>query len=305
MHAMDIKKLLIPQDGPQRLLFFAGKGGVGKTVISCATSLWLAESGYKALLVSTDPASHLGQVLEQEVGHEVVAISGVKNLSAARIDQKRASEEYKRRILEEAERKYSPDMLKAMREELESPCTEEMAAFEKFVQYATLPDYDIIAFDTAPTGHTLRLLELPMDWDRQLEVMVAARPGSEAYAETKARYDRIIALLRDKGHTTFIFVVYPENTPIIEAYRASQDLKEAGIGTELVIVNQVLPEEVCTTAFFKKRFRVQQKYLRQIEEKFGVPMLTLPLLEEEIKGLEALRRSAQLIYEGRVAHVTG
>lgn len=171
-----------------------------------------------------------------------------------------------------------------------------MAAFEKFVRYATLPGYDVIAFDTAPTGHTLRLLALPLDWDRQLEIMVALRPESEEYAATKARYENVIATLRDPGQTTFIFVVYPENTPIMEAYRASRDLAEAGIPTGLVAVNQVLREEVCTTPFFQSRFKLQQKYLCLIEEKFGVPTVTLPLYAEEIKGLTLLREAGKSLW---------
>lgn len=292
-----LENLLTPGPQKPRLLFFAGKGGVGKTVLSTATALWLAERGYRILLISTDPASHLSQVLEEEIGAEVTEIVRVTNLSAARIDQKKAVAEYKKRILDEAQEKYSPDMVAAMREELESPCTEEMAAFEKFVQYTTLPGYDIIVFDTAPTGHTLRLLELPLDWDRQLEVMVSARPGSEVYSETKVRFEKIIATLRDPNRTTFIFVVYPENTPIIEAYRASQDLLKAGISTGLVIVNQVLSREYCTSPFFRKRYETQQRYLGQIGQRFQAPVVTMPLLEEEIKGLSLLRKSATLLWE--------
>lgn len=281
-----------------RLVFFAGKGGVGKTVSACATAVFLAEGGYSVLLVSTDPASHLSEEFGQVIGSDVVRVDGVGGLHAARVDQKQAVREYKKRILDEASGKYTPDMIEAMKEELESPCTEEMAAFEKFLQYATRIDFDVIIFDTAPTGHTLRLLELPMDWDRQLEVMVAARPDSSVHTDTKQRYDEIIAFLKDPKKTTFIFVVYPENTPIVEAHRASLDLREAGIPTGMIIANQVLTAKHCTTDFFVRRLELQQKYLGKIEALFGVPIAMMPMLDREVKGLPALREMGRLLWTG-------
>jgi len=171
-----------------------------------------------------------------------------------------------------------------------------MAAFEKFLQYATRTDFDVIAFDTAPTGHTLRLLALPLDWQGQLEAMVAAKPGSQTHAETKARYDHIIEMLRDREHTTFIFVVYPENTPIVEAHRASEDLRQAGISTSLVVANQLLSPEVCGSPFFLRRWQTQQKYLPVIAEKFGVPVVTMPLFDAEVKELPALRAAGDALW---------
>jgi len=293
--------VLRPGVGGRRLVFFAGKGGVGKTVVSCATAQWLAGKGYRTLLVTTDPAAHTGQVLEVPVGPEVTPVPGVPGLYAAAIDQKSAGEEYRARILREASGKYSDDMLAAMREELESPCTEEMAAFEEFVQFATRDDFDVIIFDTAPTGHTLRLLALPMDWGKQVEVMVAAKPGSDAHAQTKARFDRIIALLRDPEQTSFVFVVYPENTPLVEAHRASRDLQEAGIATAAVVVNQVLTSERCITPFWQQRCALQRTYLGQIAERFAVPVAMLPLFDSEIRGLERLEEAARHLWGDGVA----
>ena len=293
---INVERYLTPNGVAPRLLFFTGKGGVGKTVVSAATAVWLAERGYRTLLVTTDPAAHLGDVFGQPVGADLTPVHGVENLFAARVDQKQAADEYKARILSEAAGKFSEDMLTAMREELESPCTEEMAAFEKFLQYATRTDFDVIAFDTAPTGHTLRLLALPLDWQGQLEAMVAAKPGSQTHAETKARYDNIIEMLRDRERTTFIFVVYPENTPIVEAHRASEDLQQAGISTSLVVANQVLPPEVCTSPFFRGRWTLQQKYLPVIAARFDVPVATLPLFDAEVKRLPALRAAGETLW---------
>jgi len=154
------------------------------------------------------------------------------------IDQEKAAQEYKARIIEEATTKYSPDMLAAVREELESPCTEEMAAFDKFMGYVEQEAYDVVIFDTAPTGHTLRLLQLPFDYADQVGLMVATNASSAgAKSEVQKRFDHITDLMKDPERSVFVFVVYPESTPVVEAHRAMLDLRDAGIGTQLVVAN--------------------------------------------------------------------
>lgn len=293
----ELLNLLLPRNGQGKAIFFAGKGGVGKTSVSCIAALHLARQGLRTLLITTDPAAHIGQVLDVPVEDHPTAVTAVPNLWVARIDAKQATEEYKARILADARTRYSEEMLLAMREELESPCTEEMAAFDKFTQYADSDDYQVVVFDTAPTGHTLRLLELPFDYSQQVELMVTTTQESGALrAETRARFDRIIARLRDPDRTVFAFVVYPESTPVIEAYRASQDLAAAGIPTQLVVANQVIPVEQVTNAFFWNRRAMQIKYLDEIERRFGIPMLVLPLMENEIRGLPAVEQAASLLF---------
>lgn len=293
-----IEEIIVPT-GQTRTVFFTGKGGVGKTVVSCAVAVHLASRGYRTLLLTTDPASHIGQVLDQELDDQIRAVEGVDNLYATVIDQRKASIEYKKRILQEAEGKYSPDMLAAIKEELESPCTEEMAAFDKFMHYVESNDYDLVIIDTAPTGHTLRLLELPFDYGQQVSMMVStSEQSAAAKSVTQQRFERIIARMKDPRRSIFAFVVYPESTPVIEAYRAMLDLKEAGIETQLMVANQVLPEEVCNNDYFRRRHRMQQKYLREIKERFGVPVAVLPLLEGEIIGLDTVRRAGELLFAG-------
>ncbi|MDP3048131.1 MAG: ArsA family ATPase [Thermodesulfovibrionales bacterium] len=136
------------------------------------------------------------------------------------IDQEEALREYKEKVLNDAKGKYSEDMLKAMEEELNSPCTEEMAAFDKFAQFIESKDYDTVVFDTAPTGHTLRLLDLPFDYAKQVEMMVSADEAKTAKEATENRFRKIIDILKDKNRTTFCIVLYPESTPILESYRA-------------------------------------------------------------------------------------
>ena len=298
LRGADLVRLLTPRNGVSKAIFFAGKGGVGKTSVSCIAGVHLARQGLKTLLLTTDPAAHIGQVLDVPVDDRPAPVVGVPNLWAALIDAKRATEEYKARILDEARARYSEEMLVAMREELESPCTEEIAAFDKFTEYAASDDYAVIVFDTAPTGHTLRLLALPFDYSQQVELMVSTTQESVVLrAETRARFDRIIARMRDPDRTVFVFVVYPESTPIVEAHRASLDLAAAGIPTQLVVANQVIPAEQVTNAFFRNRRAMQIKYLGEIERRFGVPVLVLPLLEKEIRGLPVVEQAAELLFE--------
>lgn len=281
----DLTHLLLPKD-QTKSLFFTGKGGVGKTTISCITALYTAQRGFKTLLVTTDPAAHIGEVLGVEIGSEPVAVT--ENLFAVMVDQVEAFKEYKERVLNEARGKYSEDMISAMEEELNSPCTEEMAAFDKFIQFIESRDYDVIVFDTAPTGHTLRLLSLPFDYAKQVELMVSAQQD-ENKESSQNRFREIINILKDKERTIFSLVLYPESTPIIESYRAMIDLRDAGIETQLIVANMILPEEVCTNDFFKKRRQMQMKYLQGIRQKFNLPVLQFPLMQEEIKGPDKLK----------------
>lgn len=278
--------LLRPVNG-QRFIFFTGKGGVGKSTIASTTALFMADQGYRTLIVTTDPASHLHDIFGQEINHVPVKINGVDNLYAARIDQRQALEEYKGRILE-AVKDQAEETKKSVEEDLNSPCAEEMAAFEKFMSYFGDNGYDITVFDTAPTGHTLRLLELPTDWKGFIDLGTLTKQTSEA---TQNKYADVIEKMRNRDKSAFVFVMYPEYTPIIEAWRASEDLKkQVGIETALVAVNYILPSDAGNNAFFGKRRKQQERYLMEITERFGKPMLFAPLLDHEPKGLETLRR---------------
>jgi arsenite-transporting ATPase len=296
MTEFQLENILLPSNGSSRTLFFAGKGGVGKTTVSCAVALGLAECGYRTLLVTTDPAAHIGNVFDEPIGDHINPLPSVPNLFSVRIDPKSATEEYKKSIIEEARPRYSAEMLAALAEELESPCTEEMSAFDKFSQFLTDESFQVTIFDTAPTGHTLRLLQLPFDYSQQVGLMVATTQESVGLKDrTKARFQAMIAKLRDPARTAFVFVVYPEFTPIIEAHRAKLDLDRAGISTQLVIANRILPDERCTHPFFKKRSEMQKRYLGQISDKFGTPVLKMPLFEQEVVGISHIRKAASVL----------
>ena len=299
--SIDEIRARIQPNGRRRTIFFAGKGGVGKTVASCLTAVWLAKQGHKTLLLTTDPAAHLGDVLGQPVGDHVTAVSGQPSLWAVKIDPKAAAEIYKARILDDARQRGRPESaIKVMEEELDSPCTEEMAAFDQFIDYASQSDWDAVVFDTAPTGHTMRLLELPMDWSQQIDVKVfASVDGSAADDVAKQRFGQVIEMMRDPMQSTFAFVMYPESTPILEAWRAAQELATVGIKPGLVVANFVIPPNQ-VTSFAQARRNMQVKYLAEIRERFDTPVLEIPLLPQEVKGLEMLVELGQLAYGSEV-----
>jgi arsenite/tail-anchored protein-transporting ATPase len=294
-------------NGQGRVLFFAGKGGVGKTVASCTTAIWLARQGYKTLLLTTDPAAHLGDVLDVPVGDEPAPVAGAPSLWAANIDPKAAAAVYKKRILDDARRRGRPEAaIRVIAEELESPCTEEIAAFDRFIEYASGHDWEVIVFDTAPTGHTLRMLELPIAWSKQIDVKAFASVDTAVADDVaKQRFGQVIEMMRDPQRSTFAFVMYPESTPIIEAYRASEELKTVGIEPGLVVANFIIPPAEADTPYAQARRAMQQKYLGEIAGRFATPVVQLPLLPHEVKGLEMLAELGETVYgNGRSAPAT-
>lgn len=290
VQSAELHSLLEP-NGSRRTIFFAGKGGVGKTVASCTSAVWLASQGHRTLLVTTDPAAHLSDVLGAPVGAEVSAVEGLSNLWAVNVDPRASAKIYKSRILDDARsRGRSPEAIQVMAEELEAPCTEEIAAFDKFIELASQGEWDVVVFDTAPTGHTMRLLELPIDWSKQIDVKVFGSVDSEWADEVaKRRFDDVIDMMRDSKRSTFAFVLYPESTPILEAHRAVEELRTVGIEPDLVVANYIIPRDQVDTPFVQARRSMQDKYMMEIDQRFSLPILQIPLLPYEIQGMEKLK----------------
>ena len=281
-------------------LFFAGKGGVGKTTMAVAAAAFHAREGRRTLLLTTDPAAHIGRVLECEVREEPKAVAVISGLDAARIDPRYETRRYKDMVLSDARERYALDTVQRMEEELNSPCTEEVAVFRRFLDYLLTDRYETVVFDTAPTGHTLRLLELPLSYSQQIaaKALGGQETSSEEDAEAR-RMQEALTLLRDPARTTFAFVVYPEATPIAEAARASEELREIGLETSLVIVNQVLPEAACVHPLFRKRHEMQQRYLRVIPEEFpGAEVRPVHLQKQDVIGLDAIQCVADEAFGG-------
>ncbi len=284
--------------------FFSGKGGVGKTTMAAASAMYHAASGKKTLIVTTDPASNLADVFEQSIGYTVVPIKGVSNLFAMELDPDKATSEYRERTIAPLRGLIPEESLAVVEEQLNSPCTAEIAAFERFTDFLQEPDYDVVIFDTAPTGHTLRLLELPGEWSTVIEN--AARDGSAgqtcigpaaALSESKEKFDRALAAMRDPKQTTFIFVLRPEATAIYETQRSISELTKLGITSQELVVNGIYPKKACDNPFMLRRFYKQQEYLNQIKTRFALPTTLMELEANEVNGKESLRRVGKKLLE--------
>lgn len=293
----DILSLLLEKKADNRVIILTGKGGVGKTVTACTLAIKMAEKG-KTLLFTTDPAAHIGQVLETEVNHIPVNISG--DLWAVNIDQKTAVEEYRLKIMNDARaNNYTDELLSSLEEELESPCTEEIAIFEQFANLLNEPGWDYFVLDTAPTGHTLRLLELPFEYKKQIDMKL--RGNAEAISETSQgnnKIETLIARLKNPDLATFILVAYPEYTPINESFRAMKDLERVGIMAQGIFMNHILKSEDCTTGFALERWKLQQHYLHKAQELYSPKhVFAIPLQSSEIIGISKVRNLSTEIFK--------
>lgn len=235
-------------DRPPRFLFFTGKGGVGKTSIACATAIQLAESGKRVLLVSTDPASNVGQVFGVSIGNEITAIPGVDRLSALEIDPQAAAQAYRDRIVGPVRGVLPDTVVKGIEEQLSGACTTEIAAFDEFTALLTngalTTDYDHIIFDTAPTGHTIRLLQLPGAWSGFLDAGKgdASCLGPLAGLEKqRAQYKEAVESLADPQRTRLILVARAQQSTLREVARTHEELAKIGLSQQYLVINGVLP----------------------------------------------------------------
>lgn len=287
-----------------KFIFFSGKGGVGKTSMACSTAVHWADAGKKTLIVTTDPAANLSDVFEQEIGHNITPIKDVPGLEAMEIDPDKATAEYKERLLAPLKELFDGEMLKVAEEQLSGPCTEEMASFDKFIDFMEDGGYEVVVFDTAPTGHTIRLLELPVDWSKHIEES-AKGSGQTCMGpvtliqENKAKFDAAIAKLRDTARTEFLFVLQPEQTSLDETLRSSRELAKLGIATAGLIMNGLIPAAEAVNPFFKQRYDMQQTYLAKARTTFsGLALTTMELFDTELKGIRMFRQVAAKLFPG-------
>lgn len=291
------------EDAP-RYLFFTGKGGVGKTSIACATAIRLAEAGRRVLLVSTDPASNLGQVLEVDIGDKVTEIAAVANLFALEIDPQAAAQTYRDRIVEPVRGKLPDRVVKGIEEQLSGACTTEIAAFDEFTALlndtALTSTFDHIVFDTAPTGHTIRLLQLPMAWTGFLESGKgdASCLGPLAgLAKQRAQYDAAVEALSDGERSRLILVARAQHSALREAARTHSELAAIGLRQQYLVINGVLPiEEAALDPLAHAICQREQAALAAIPDALlTLPRDDVPLKPFNLIGLIALRH---LLAEG-------
>ena len=234
-------------DQPPSFLFFTGKGGVGKTSLACATALYLADAGKKVLLVSTDPASNVGQVLGMTIGNVITTVDAVPGLSALEIDPQAAAQLYRDKIVTPVRGVLPDAVVQGIEEQLSGACTTEVAAFDEFTALLTdssvVDAYDHIVFDTAPTGHTIRLLQLPGAWSGFLENAQgdASCLGPLAGLEKQqSRYKAAVEALSDPTRTRLILVARAQTSTLREANRTHEELAAIGFKQQYLVVNGVL-----------------------------------------------------------------
>ncbi len=245
-----------------KYLFFTGKGGVGKTSTACASAISLADMGNEVLLISTDPASNLQDVFETDLDNKGVRIKGVDGLAVANLDPIEAANEYKESVVGPYRGKLPDSVIENMEEQLSGSCTVEIAAFNEFSKFITASDlkdeYDYIIFDTAPTGHTLRMLQLPSAWTNFISESThgASCLGQlSGLEDEKETYKYAVETLADGSLTSLVLVARPEETPLLEANRASHELSELGINNQILIINGLLSayDDEVSEAFYKKQ----------------------------------------------------
>ena len=279
-------------------IFFTGKGGVGKTSLACATAVWLADQGKRTLLVSTDPASNVGQVFSQTIGHRITDISTVENLAAMEVDPMAAAQAYRDRVLDPVRGLMPADVVSSIEEQLSGSCTTEIAAFDEFTGLLTNHElrekYDHIVFDTAPTGHTIRMLELPGAWSGYLE----ANPDAAAnlgplvgLQKQQHQYSDAVKALSDAALTRLVLVARAQASTLKEVSHTHDELSAIGLQHQHLAINGVLPPFAGENDPLAQSILArEEKALQAMPENLAnLPRSQLYLKPFNLVGLEALR----------------
>ncbi|MBU4227915.1 arsenical pump-driving ATPase GET3 [bacterium] len=290
-------------------LFFGGKGGVGKTTMSAATAVWMADRGYKTTVVSTDPTVSLSSIFNQQIdGKEEVPIREVKNLCGININPNDAKGVFQSRL-----GSLMGQMTGALgKDVISTPCAEEMATFDQFVSILDSENTNhVIVFDTAPTGKTLRELAMPFNWAEFMKKQITEskklakilnmdEKSMESLEKDKKRYDNALNVLGNKDNTIFSLVLLAERLPIDETKSAVKGLTNLGITVQSLIINEVILEEVIKgNIFLLDRFKLQRNYLTEIEQTFkAFEGKIVPLLNSDVSSLKTLRKVGDILYGG-------
>jgi arsenite-transporting ATPase len=280
-----------------RFLFFTGKGGVGKTSLSCATALKLVEAGKRVMLVSTDPASNLDEVLETKLSNHPTTIAGAPGLDALNINPVDAAAAYREKLIGPMRGLLPEAALRSMEEQLSGSCTVEIAAFDEFSGFIGNPDaakdYDHVIFDTAPTGHTLRLMSLAKAWDQFLDNNTSGTSclGPLAGLEKqRAVYEATVNTLADAFATTLVLVSRPQLSALREAERTSKELRALGVGNQRLVINGTFetkcPNDVTAQAMQQRGLSAMTTASAFID---SLPSFIVPLRPINILGIGGLR----------------
>lgn len=306
---------------PLRFILFGGKGGVGKTSCAAATAVYSATSGYRTLIISTDPAHSLSDSFAQDLsGGEIIPVKGIKNLFAQEINPKKAMEEFNSKMVAQAQSPNNmmmPDLL-SMSTDMQFPGMDEALAFTKVLELMNESTYDVVIFDTAPTGHTLRLLSIPEVMDSMIGRLLKLQLWLKGFfSSIKSLFggatddDRTLeylkhmqtvikearVILSDKTQTTFVPVTIPAIMAIEETERLLMSLYTYEIPVSHIVINMITPENP-SCPFCSVRHKVQAKHVKQIvdmyEDDFEITLV--PLFAEEIRGIDKLKELAEILF---------
>jgi arsenite-transporting ATPase len=285
------------RDIKTKYLFFTGKGGVGKTSLACATAIKMADVGNIILLVSTDPASNLKDVLDTQVDENIRPVKGIDRLFAININPEKSAEEYRNRVIQPLEGIASKEEIKKIREDLSGACTTEIASFDEFSRFVSGEtegaNFDVIIFDTAPTGHTLRLLELPAAWSSFTEENpdgASCLGPTSALKSGKERYFNVSERLRDASLTSYYIVARADKASLKEASRTSNELIELGMNNQLLYINGVFKAMDKNDQLAMNIEAMGDEQLETIPDNLKkLPLKTFPLLPYNVLGIEKLR----------------
>lgn len=282
-----------------RFAFFTGKGGVGKTSLACATAVKLADAGRRVLLVSTDPASNVGQVFGLRIGNHITAVPAVRNLWAMEIDPQAAAQGYRDRIVGPVRGVLPAEVVKGIEEQLSGACTTEIAAFDEFTGLLTdeglVGRFEHILFDTAPTGHTIRLLQLPGAWNGFLQSGKgdASCLGPLAGLDKqRAQYQAAVEALADPQRTRLVLVARAQGSTLREVARTHDELARIGLTQQHLVINGVMPSgEGALDALAAAVVQREQAALAAMPDLLrALPVDRVPLKAFDLVGLDALRQ---------------
>lgn len=282
----------------QKYLFFTGKGGVGKTSLACATAITMADSGERVLLISTDPASNLQDVFHQDISQHGTNIAGVPRLTVVNLDPIKAAEEYRESVVGPYRGILPDSAIANMEEQLSGSCTVEIAAFNQFADFLTneadARKYDHIIFDTAPTGHTLRMLQLPTAWTSFIK---KSKHGASCLGqlsgleERKEVYRQAVDNLADGNKTKLILVSRPQEAALKEAARSARELGQLGINNQMLVLNGIMDSPDNDDSLAKAMFSTQQQALKTMPETLAtMETLYVPLRSYDMDTVDNIRK---------------